>query len=653
MSGVIVISVCAHRLFSLNIGANQRREPYDKTSRAVVNGLKCTAIPGQPFSGGAADQRRCSIRTRHRQALSLVIHFISPYKKAVAGALVALVITAGITLGLGQGLRILVDQGLATESPAMLTRAVGLFFVLVIGLAFGSFARFYLVSWIGERVVADIRKQVFNHLIDLHPGFFDQNRALEIQSRFTADTTILQSVIGSTVSIALRNALMLVGGLILLFVTNAKLAGIILLGFPLVIAPILFFGRKVRHLSRLSQDRIADVGSYVGENLTQIKTVQAFNHQPHDRRFFAEVSEKAFEIARQRIQQRAWLTTLAISLVMGAVGIVIWIGGLDVIHGRISPGELAAFVFYSLLVGVAAGAISEVIGELQRAAGSAARLFELLQTPSAFRRRPGADHTPSDADAVPDMEPVNSAIRIHQLTFHYPGRPEHPALSNLSLSIRAGETLALVGPSGAGKSTLFDLLLHFYEPDSGQIFINGLDTAHMSLPVLRQHFALVPQNPALFHGTVADNIRYAKPGATQAQVEQAAIIAYAHDFIERLPEGYNTRLGDAGQGLSGGQKQRLAIARALLADAPVLLLDEATSALDAESEHLIQQAMPALTEGRTTLVIAHRLATVRDADRIAVLEEGRLLAVGSHDQLMEQNELYQRLARLQFREALT
>lgn len=616
---------------------------------------KCTAIPGLPFPGGAANQRRCSIRTRHRQALSLVTHFIGPYKKAVAGALVALVITAGITLGLGQGLRILVDQGLATESPAMLARAVGLFFVLVIGLAFGSFARFYLVSWIGERVVADIRKQVFNHLIDLHPGFFDQNRALEIQSRFTADTTILQSVIGSTVSIALRNALMLTGGLILLFVTNAKLAGIILLGFPLVIAPILFFGRKVRHLSRLSQDRIADVGSYVGENLTQIKTVQAFNHQPHDRRFFAEVSEKAFDIARERIQQRAWLTTLAISLVMGAVGIVIWIGGLDVIHGRISPGELAAFVFYSLLVGVAAGAISEVIGELQRAAGSAARLFELLQTPSAFQHRPqgATDHTPADAALVPSEAPVEGAIHIQQLTFHYPKRPDHPALSELSLSIRAGETLALVGPSGAGKSTLFDLLLHFYEPDSGQISIDGLDTAQMSLADLRRYFALVPQNPALFHGTVADNIRYANPGASQAQVEKAATIAHAHDFIERLPDAYNTPLGDAGQGLSGGQKQRLAIARALLADAPILLLDEATSALDAESEHLIQQAMPALTKGRTTLVIAHRLATVHDADRIAVLDEGRLLAVGTHHELMEQNQLYQRLAQLQFRGDLT
>jgi ATP-binding cassette subfamily B protein len=562
----------------------------------------------------------------------------------VAGALLALVITAGITLGLGQGLRILVDQGLATQSPENLAKAIGLFFILVLGLAFGSFARFYLVSWIGERVVADIRKKVFNHLIDLHPGFFEQNRALEIQSRFTADTTVLQSVIGSTVSIALRNTLMLIGGLILLFVTNAKLAAIILLGFPLVIAPILFFGRRVRQLSRLSQDRVADVGSYVGENLTQIKTVQAFNHQPHDRRFFSEVSEKAFDIARERIRQRAWLTTLAISLVMGAVGIVIWIGGLDVIYGRISPGELAAFVFYSLLVGVAAGAISEVIGELQRAAGSAARLFELLQTEPAFVRD-GANRSFAG--------PVTGEITIEHLGFSYPGRQALPAILDLSLHIRPGETLALVGPSGAGKSTLFDLLLHFYQPDSGRILIDGVNTADLSLEALRRCFALVPQNPALFHGTVADNIRYARPDAEQSEVEQAARIAHADEFIQALPKGYDTPLGDAGLGLSGGQKQRLAIARALLADAPILLLDEATSALDAQSEHLIQQAMPALTAGRTTLVIAHRLATVRDADRIAVLEQGRLLAVGSHDELMRDNELYQRLARLQFRDTDT
>lgn len=554
----------------------------------------------------------------------------------------ALVITAGITLALGQGLRILVDQGLATQSPAMLTKAVGLFFVLVIGLAIGSFARFYLVSWIGERVVADIRKRVFNHLIDLHPGFYERNRSLEIQSRFTADTTVLQSVIGSTVSIALRNTLMLVGGLILLFITNAKLAGIIILGFPLVIIPILIYGRRVRQLSRLSQDRVAEVGSYVGENLTQIKTVQAFNHQPHDRRFFSQVAENAFEIARVRIRQRAWLTTIAITLVMGAIGVVIWIGGLDVISGRTSPGELAAFVFYSLLVGLAAGAISEVIGELQRAAGAAARIFELLQTPSEILS--GANAT----QALPD--PLRGDIEISNLTFSYPARRDIEVLQSLSLHIQAGETVALVGPSGAGKSTLFDLLLRFYDPDTGQILIDGVDSRMLALTDLRQCFALVPQNPALFHGTIADNIRYARPEASDTAMVEAARIAHADEFIRKLPKGYETPLGDTGLGLSGGQKQRLAIARALLADAPILLLDEATSALDAESEHLIQQAMPGLMSNRTTLVIAHRLATVRHADRIIVMDAGIIQDIGNHDELVERNPLYRRLAELQFRE---
>lgn len=555
--------------------------------------------------------------------------------------MIALVVTAGITLSLGQGLRILVDQGLATQSPGMLARSIGLFFVLVIALAVGSFTRFYLVSWIGERVVADIRKQVFGHLIDLHPGFYEKNRSLEIQSRFTADTTVLQSVIGSTVSIALRNLLMLVGGVVLLFITNPKLASVIIFGFPLVLVPILFYGRRVRRLSRLSQDRVADVGSYVGENLTQIKTVQAFNHQATDRERFASVAENAFLIARDRIRQRAWLMTLAITLVMGAVGIVLWIGGLDVIAGRTSPGELAAFVFYSLLVGVSAGALSEVIGELQRAAGAAARILELLQSDNEI------DPVPSDALPLP--EPVRGELAFRHVSFAYPTRPDVQAVADLSVTIAAGETVALVGPSGAGKSTLFDLLLRFYDPQHGQILIDGVDSRQLSPADLRRCFALVPQTPALFHGTIADNIRYARPKASLEDVISAARTAYAHDFIQALPEGYDTRLGDTGLGLSGGQRQRLAIARALLADAPVLLLDEATSALDAESEHLVQQAMPGLMAGRTTLVIAHRLATVQHADRILVMDQGRLLDAGRHDELIRRNDLYARLSALQFR----
>ncbi|MGM0571052.1 ABC transporter transmembrane domain-containing protein [Marinobacter sp.] len=575
--------------------------------------------------------------------MALARDFILPYRKAVAGAMTALVITAGITLSLGQGLRILVDQGLATQSPEMLARSVGLFFLLVLGLAVGSFTRFYLVSWIGERVVADIRKQVFNHLIDLHPGFYEQNRSLEIQSRFTADTTVLQSVIGSTVSIALRNLLMLFGGIILLFITNPKLASVIIFGFPVVIVPILFYGRRVRKLSRLSQDRVADVGSYVGENLAQIKTVQAFNHQPVDRERFAAVAENAFAIARDRIRQRAWLMTIAITLVMGAVGIVIWIGGLDVIAGRITPGELAAFVFYSLLVGVSAGALSEVIGELQRAAGAAARIFELLQTQTEI--------DPEATGSRTLAEPVHGEIEFRNVSFGYPARPDVTVIQELSVTIQAGETVALVGPSGAGKSTLFDLLLRFYDPQEGQILIDGFDSRQLTPADLRRCFALVPQTPALFHGTIADNIRYARPEASLDEVITAARTAHAHEFIERLPAGYETKLGDVGLGLSGGQKQRLAIARALLADAPILLLDEATSALDAESEYLVQRAMPELMAGRTTLVIAHRLATVRHADRILVMDQGQLLDAGRHDELVGRNSLYARLAALQFRDS--
>lgn len=574
------------------------------------------------------------------QSALFAYQFISPYRKQVMAAMIALMFTAGITLSLGQGIRMLIDQGISTQSTELLEKSILIFFVLVVGLAIGTFARYYWVSWIGERVVTDMRRKVFNHLIDLHPGFFDSNRGLEIQSRLTADTTLIQSVIGSSVSIALRNIIMLLGGIVWLFITNAKLTGIVLGAVPLVVAPILIFGRHIRGLSRQSQDRVADVGSYVGEVLGQIKTVQAYNHQDRDKAHFAGVAEDAFIVAKHRIKQRSWLISIAISLVLGAIGVMLWVGGTDVIAGRISGGELAAFVFYSIIVGSAVGSISEVISQLQQAAGAMERIVELLASSNEITS-PTSNKKELPAE-------VQGQIRLQNISFSYPTRPEIKAIDHLNLTVKPGETLALVGPSGAGKSTLFDLLLRFFDPQQGEIKLEGQDIKDLDLKDLRRCFALVSQQPSLFYGSIEENLRYGKPEASLSEVIAAAKAANAHEFIERLPHGYQSRLGDAGLGLSGGQKQRLAIARALLVDAPILLLDEATSSLDAESEYLIQQALEKLMVNRTTLVIAHRLATVVNADRIAVIDQGKLIAVGRHAELVKTNDLYARLAELQF-----
>ncbi|WP_258195741.1 ABC transporter transmembrane domain-containing protein [Nitrosomonas ureae] len=568
--------------------------------------------------------------------------FIAPYKHQVIYSLLALLFTATITLSIGQGIRLLIDQGFATQSKDLLSQYVAIFLLLVIALAAGTFTRYYWVTWLGERVIADIRCKVFNHLIHLHPGFFEQNRSLEIQSRLTADMTLLQTVIGSSVSFALRNLIMMIGGIIWLFITNAKLTALVMICVPLVVAPILIYGRRVRHLSRQSQDKIAAVGAYVGEVLGQIKTVQAYNHQSIDQSTFHDQVEAAFAVAKQRTTQRALLITIVIILVLGAVGLMLWVGGMDVIEGRISAGELAAFVFYSVIVGSAVASISEVIGELQRAAGAAERTVELLQAQNLIQ-------SPEQPRPLPK---VSGNIALDQLCFAYPSRPEVLVINQLSLTIRAGETLALVGPSGAGKSTLFDLLLRFFDSQSGSIKLEGIDIRNVDLLALRQCFALVSQNPALFYGTISENLRYARPHATDTEVEAAAKAAFAHDFICMLPQGYQTQLGDSGLGLSGGQKQRLAIARAVLADAPILLLDEATSALDAQSEFWVQQALQLLMRNRTTLVIAHRLATVQSADRIAVLDRGRLDALGTHAQLLQSSPLYSQLAALQFQSLL-
>lgn len=567
--------------------------------------------------------------------------FVLPYQRQIIYSLLALLFTAAITLSIGQGIRLLIDHGFATQSRMLLGQYVVIFLCLVLALAVGTFTRYYWVTWLGERVIADIRCSVFNHLIHLHPGFFEKNRGSEIQSRLTADMTLLQSVIGSSISFALRNLIMMIGGIIWLFVTNAKLTIIVLVCVPLVVVPILVFGRRVRGLSRESQDRIAMVGAYVGEMLSQIKTVQAYNHQPIDQRKFHEYVEDAFIVAKHRITQRAFLVTVVIILVLGAVGMMLWIGGIDVIEGRISGGELAAFIFYSVIVGSAVASISEVIGELQRAAGAAERTMELLRAPSKIQ-------SPSIAQALPK---VSGAITIDNISFVYPSRADVFAIDRFSLQINSGETLALVGPSGAGKSTLFDLLLRFYDCQSGNIKLNGIDIRQVDLFALRRCYALVSQTPVLFYGSIYENLRYANPDATQSEVEAAATLAFAHDFICELPQGYQTQLGDGGQGLSGGQKQRLAIARAILADAPILLLDEATNALDAQSEYWVQQALGQLMINRTTLVIAHRLSTVQAADRIAVLNHGRLEAIGKHAELIATNQLYSQLASLQFKSA--
>jgi len=574
--------------------------------------------------------------------LKAMMQFLRPYYWQMIGASIALVCTAAITLSIGQGLRMLVDQGFSSNATeAALNDALLLFMAMILLLAAGTFTRFYLVSWIGERVSADLRKAVFAHVVHLHPGYFETNLSGEIQSRITTDTTLLQTVIGSSVSIALRNLLMFIGGVIWLFVTNPKLTALVMLSVPLVVVPIIVFGRRVRSLSRTSQDKIAGVGTFVGESVKNIKMVQAFNHQELDRKAFDGHVESAFQVAIGRIKQRSWLTTFVITLVLGAVTGMLWVGGLDVLAGKITGGELAAFIFYAVMVAASVGAISEVYGDLQRAAGATERLLELLAAENLV---------PSSNTPVPLPAEPKGHLEFEQVCFSYPSRPEQQAIADLSLDIKPGSSVALVGSSGAGKSTLVDLVLRFYDVQGGAIRFDGIDIRDLSLDDLRSQIAIVPQQPVLFTGTVADNIRYGKPDATLAEIEEAARKAYAHEFIERLSEGYDSFVGEGGIRLSGGQRQRVAIARAILADPTLLLLDEATSALDAESEYQVQQALALLMKGRTTIVIAHRLATVVDVDIIAVLDHGKLVDTGNHAELLQSSPLYARWASLQFDE---
>ena len=565
--------------------------------------------------------------------------FLKPYLTQITIASVALVFTAALTLGLVQYVRLIVDRGFVEGSTESLNTAILGFLIVAVLQAIGTFARFYWVSWLGERVTADIRKAVYKHIINLHPGYFEDNLSGEIQSRITTDTTLIQSVIGSSASIALRNLLMMIGGTLFLFITNPKLTSVVLLCIPLVIGPILFFGRKVRRLSRDSQDEIANVGAYVGESIQQIKTVQAYNQQAHNDGVFSRYVETAFNVAKDRILMRSVLITVVMTLVFAALAVMIWVGGQDVINGRMSAGELTAFVAYAVIVATAVGAISQVISELQRAAGAMERLIELLEAESLIQ-----------APAVPAklVDAFTGQLDFKSVSFAYPSRPDTLALNEVTLTVRPGESLALVGPSGAGKSTLLDLVLRFYDPLKGNLTLDGVDVRDLTPTELRSHIAIVSQQPALFTGSVIDNIRFGRPDASLDEVRAAAESAFASEFIELLPQGYDSFLGEAGVRLSGGQRQRLAIARAILNDPEILLLDEATSALDAESERKVQIALEKLMKGRTSLVIAHRLATVMNVDRIAVLENGRLIATGTHGSLLKDCELYANLAKLQF-----
>lgn len=579
-------------------------------------------------------------KSKNLSVLFELVMFIRPYKGKVLAALVALIFTASLTLSVGHGVRILIDEGFIQQSIHDLERAIHFILTITVLISIGTFFRFYLVSSVGERVSADIRLAVFNHVITLHPSYFEINGSGDIMSRITTDTTLLQSIIGSSFSMAMRSALMCVGAIIMLFATNIKLTLIVLASVPFILVPILVYGRRVRALSRKSQDSMADVGSYAGEAIEHIKTVQSYSHEAQERESFSNEVEKAFEIGRQRVKQRAILISGVIVIVFSAIAGMLWVGGSDVINGTMSAGDLGAFVFYAIIVASSLATISEVLGELQRAAGATERLIEILQVKS---------HIVAPSQNITSPLALSAEVAFDDVTFHYPSRPDQAAAEHLTLTAKEGKVLALVGPSGAGKTTLFELLQRFYDPQLGKVTLGGVDIRQFDPHELRKQMALVPQQPALFSHDVFHNIRYGNPQATDEQVIEAAKKAHAHEFIIDLPEGYNSFLGERGVRLSGGQRQRIAIARAILKDPNILLLDEATSALDSESEHHVQQALEELMRGRTTLIIAHRLSTIQHADQIAVLDQGRLVDVGDHRTLLKSCDLYQRLVELQFK----
>jgi ATP-binding cassette subfamily B protein len=586
-------------------------------------------------SVGPAEERP---RRRDLRPLRELLPYLAPYGRRLALAFVALTLAAALTLSLPVAVRYMIDLGFSTANAASIDRYFLVMFALATALALATAARYYLVTWLGERVVADIREDVFDRMLTLGPTFYETTRTGEVLSRLTADTTVLQSVVGSGASIALRNLFLLLGGLTMLFVTSPRLTGLMIVVIPLVLLPLIVFGRRVRKLSRLSQDRIADTSALAGELLGAMQIVQAYVREAWEAARFRVTVEASFDTALRRMRARALLTAIIILFVFGSIVGVLWVGAQAVIDGRMTGGQLGQFVLYSVLTAGGVAALSEVWGELQRAAGAMERISELLASQPAVS-------DPADPVALAD---AGGSIRLEHVGFSYPSRPDERALDDVSFEVTPGETVALVGASGAGKSTLFSLLLRFYDPQEGRILLDGTDIAQAALSEVRQRIGIVPQETIVFSTSALENIRYGRTDASDAEVRAAARAALADEFIEPLPGGYDAHLGERGVRLSGGQRQRIAIARAILKNPPVLLLDEATSALDAESERKVQEALTHLMVDRTTLIIAHRLATVVNADRIVVLDQGRVVATGTHAELLEQEGIYARLAALQF-----
>ena len=577
--------------------------------------------------------------TRSIRPLLTFLPYLMRHRAMVITALIALFSAAAATLAVPLGVRRMIDMGFSGENASLINQYFVMMVIVGLVLAVSSAARFYCVMWLGERVVADIRADVFGHVTRLSPAFFELTQSGEVMSRLTADTTQIKSAFGPTASMALRNFVLMVGAIIMMIVTSFKLSGLVIAAIPFIVLPLVGYGRLVRRLSRSAQDTLAEASAYASENLSAVRTLQAFTHEGAANDRFASAVELSFDAAKARTKARSGLTALAIFLVFGSVVGVLWYGAQEVIAGTITGGRLGQFVLYAALAASAMGVLSEIWGEMQQAAGSAERLAELLETKADIV---------SPENPIPLPDPPEGRVELQAVNFHYPTRPEIKALHDVSFVVKPGERVAIVGPSGAGKSTIFALLLRFYDPQSGTVRIDGVPVNKADLTKLRRRIATVPQETALFADSVAENIRYGAPGASDDQVAAAADAALASEFIANLPNGFETELGEHGVMLSGGQRQRIAIARAILREAPILLLDEATSALDAESEKLVQTALDHVMEGRTTLVIAHRLATVQQADRIFVVDEGRIVGEGNHEALKKTGGVYARLAKLQF-----